>query len=130
MAQMSIVLGLFATFGVGGLGFCFSLLDNEAFKPKGLFAIGFLITVLGLFVAVLSAICATITRLVDFRLTTKKIRSNQIDEPLTFYGTDASGWGRATWRLTWCSALSLFVAVVLLAIVCAKIYLGKMIAAI
>ncbi|MBA3006221.1 MAG: hypothetical protein FP810_06475 [Desulfocapsa sp.] len=124
MGQMSVVLGLFATLSVGGLGFCFSLLQQSLFKPTGWYAVAFLITLLSFLVASLSGIAATVTRLVDFRLTAQKVRCGELEEPLTFFGTDASGYGKATWRLFWCTSVSLCLAVALLAIVCAKLYLG------
>lgn len=126
MGQMSIVLGLFATLSVGGLGFCFSLLQHSSFKPTGWYAAAFIMTLLSFLVASLSGVAATVTRLLDFRLTARKVRCGEPEEPLTFFGTDASGYGKATWHLLWCTSVSLCLAVALLAIVCAKLYLGSL----
>lgn len=126
MAQMSVVLALLSGLSLGGLGLCFSLLQQPSFKPSGGYAAIFLLTLLALLVAVLSSITATVTRLLDFRLTAQKVRSGEQDEPLTDFGTDATGYGKATWRLFWCTAVLLCIAVVLLSIVVAKVYLGGM----
>ena len=129
MAQMSVVLALLGTLSVGGLGLCFSLLQQASFKPSGGYAAAFLLALLALFIAALSSIAATVTRLLDFRLTARKVRLGEQDEPLTYFGTDATGYGKATWRLFWCTAISLCSAVLLLSIAVAKVYLGGMISA-
>jgi len=127
MAQMSVVLALLGSLSIGGLGLCFSLLQQGSFKPTGCYATAFLLTLVALFIASLSSITATVTRLLDFRLTAQKVRSGDQDEPLTYFGTDATGYGKATWRLFWCAAVSLFIAVVLLSVVITKVYLGSLI---
>ncbi|HHM7086024.1 hypothetical protein ACP0I7_29685 [Pseudomonas aeruginosa] len=124
MAQMSVVLALLGTLSLGGLGLCFSLLQQSTFKPVGCYAIAFLLALLCLFVASLASITATVTRLLDFRLTAQKIRSREQEEPLTYFGTDANGYGKATWRLFWFTVVSLCIAVVFLSIVVVKIYLS------
>jgi hypothetical protein len=126
MAQMSVVLALLGTLSVGGLGLCFSLLQQALFKPVGWYAVAFLLALLSLLVASIASITATITRLLDFRLTAQKVRKGEEEEPLTYFGTDASGYGKATWRLLWSTAVSLCIAVVLLSIVSANLYLGRL----
>ena len=127
MAQMSVVLALFGGIALGGLGLCFSLLQEDSFKPAGSYATVFLLALLALFVAALASIAANVTRLLDFRLTAKNIRSGKQDEPLTYFGTDSNNFGKATWRLFWCTAVSLCIAVFLLSIVIAKVYFGDLI---
>lgn len=126
MGQMSVVLALLGSLSIGGLGLCFSLLQQASFKPSGIYAAAFLIALLALFIASLSSIAATVTRLLDFRLTAQKIRRGEQDEPLTYFGADSTGYGKATWRLFWCTAISLCIAVVLLSVVVVKVYLGGM----
>jgi hypothetical protein len=87
-----------------------------------------LLALLALLVATLSSIAAIVTRLLDFRLTAQKVRFNDSEE-LTQFGTDATGYGKATWRLFWCACTFLCVAVVLLSIVICNIYLGAVFAA-
>lgn len=130
MAQMSVVLALLSSLSIAGLGLSFSLLQQTSFKPTGCYAVLFLLALLAFFVASLAAIVATITRLLDFRLTAQKVRNGEQVDPLTYFGTDATGYGKATWRLFWCTAISPCLAIVLVAIVVAHIYLGGLINAI
>ena len=126
ISQMSLVLGLFATLSMAGLGYGFSLIQHESFTLTGIYIWVFIIALLLFFVGAVSAVVATLTRLLDFRLTAQKVRGTETEEPLTQFGTDASGYGAATWRLLWCSSLSLLLAFSLLAIVCANVYLGTL----
>jgi hypothetical protein len=124
MDQMSVVLALLSSLSIAGLGLCFSLVQQLSFKPTGCYAVLFLFALVALFIASLSAITATVTRLLDFRLTAQKIRNGEQDEPLTYFGTDANGYGKATWRLFWCTTISLCIAVVLVSVVIARVYLS------
>ncbi len=130
MAQMSVVLALLGTLSLGGLALCFSLLQQSSFKPSGLYAAAFLVCLLALLIASVASISATVTRLLDFRLTTQRLRHGVQVEPLTYFGANANAFGKATWRLFWCAAGSLILAVVLLALVVAKIYLGRVLDAV
>lgn len=124
VAQMSLVLTLLSGLAIGGLGLCFSLVRQDSFKPTGCYAVLFLLTLLALLVASLSSIGATITRLLDFRLTAQKVRKGEVDEPLTLFGASASVYGKATWRLFWSTVIMLAIAIVLLAVTMAHVYLG------
>lgn len=61
MAQMSVVLALLGGIALGGLGLCFSLLQEDSFKPAGSYATVFLLALLALFVAALASIAANVT---------------------------------------------------------------------
>lgn len=126
LSQLSITLSLLGGLSVAGLGLSLALLQKDNFKPEGVFAALFLIALASLLVASFSSVAATVTRLLDFRLTAKKVRDGEIDEPLTMFGVTANGWGRATWRLFWCTALSLLVAIAALCISVANVYLGPL----
>lgn len=123
MAQLSSVLSLLSGLSVAGLGFLFSLLREKDFLPAGGYALLFLIALAAFFVASATGIAAVIARLIDFRLTARKVRQGDIEEPLTFFGTDASGYGKATWRLFWVLVVSFSVAVLLASVVISHIYL-------
>lgn len=123
MAQLSSALSLLSGLSVAGLGFLFSLLREKDFLPAGGYALLFLIALAAFFVASATGIAAVITRLIDFRLTARKVRQGDIEEPLTFFGTDASGYGKATWRLFCALVVSFSVAVLLASVVISHIYL-------
>lgn len=130
MAQFATALSLLSGLSIAGLGFLFSLLREKTFSPSGCYAALFLLALGTFFIASISGIAAVITRLIDFRLTAKKVRQREIEEPLTFFGTDASGYGKATWRLFWALVVSFSVAVVLSSVVILHVYLKGVIDAI
>lgn len=127
MSQLSVVLALLSGLALGGLALSFTLLQQSSFQPKGWYAACFLGALLSLFVTGVTSAAATFTRLLDFRLTARKVRLGDVDEPLTHFGTDASSYGRATWRLLWVASISLAVAIALLTVSLANAYLGRLI---
>ena len=127
MAQLSTALSLLSGLSVAGLGFLFSLLREKDFLPTACYALLFLIALGAFFVASAAGVGAVITRLIDFRLTAQKVRQKEIEEPLTFFGTDASGYGKATWRLFWVLVTSFSIAVLLASVVIAHVYLKDVI---
>jgi len=130
MAQLSTALSLLSGLSVAGLAFLFSLLREKDFSPVGWYATLFLIALAAFLVASATGIAAVITRLIDFRLTASKVRNGVVEEPLTLFGTDVSGYGKATWRLFWTLIISFSVAVLLAAVVIASVYLRGIINAV
>lgn len=129
MAQLSTALSLLSGLSVAGLGFLFSLLREKDFLPTGSFALLLLIALAAFFVASATGIGAVVTRLIDFRLTARKVRQGELGEPLTFFGTDASGYGKATWRLFWTLVVSFSIAILFTTIVISHVYLMDIIEA-
>jgi hypothetical protein len=124
MAQLSTALSVLSGLSLAGLGFLFSLLREASFKPTGCVAIVYLLAVAAFFVASVAGVAAVITRLLDFRLTASKVRGSDSEEPLTMFGTTASGYGKATWRLFWVLVAFLLVGVVSAAGSISVVYLG------
>jgi hypothetical protein len=122
LSQLSTALSLFSGLSVAGLGFLFSLARESSFKPSGIFAVLFLIALLSFLISSLAGSAAVITRLLDFRLTAQKTRKTT-EEPLTFFGTDSSGYGRATWRLFWTLTIFFSIGVMLSSIAVGYVYL-------
>ncbi len=129
IGQLSTALSLFSGLSVAGLGFLFSLVRESSFNPSGLFAALFIIALLSFLIASLAGSAAVITRLLDFRLTAQKTRKTT-EEPLTLFCTDASGYGRATWRLFWALIIFFVIGVLLSSIVLSSIYLCRTFSAI
>ncbi|MCU0924839.1 MAG: hypothetical protein MUF44_02015 [Hydrogenophaga sp.] len=123
MAQLSTALSLLSGLSVAGLAFLFSLLRENDFSPEGRYATMFLLALAAFLIASTAGIAAVITRLIDFRLTASKVRGGIVEEPLTLFGTNASGYGKATWRLFWVLTISFSVAVLLATVVIASVYL-------
>lgn len=130
MEQLSTALSLLSGLSVAGLGFLFSLLREKDFSPTGCYATLYLVALTALLIASASGIAAVITRLIDFRLTARKVRQGEVDEPLTYFGTNASGYGKATWRLFWSLLISFSVGVLLAVVVIAHVYLKGIIYAV
>lgn len=124
MSQLSTAISLFSALSVAGLGFLLALLGRENFKPLGWTALAFLTAIGCFFIASALSVAAVVTRLLDFRLTAQKAKTNNSAEPLTQFGTDATGYGKATWRLFWGVLITFFLASVLSAIVVLNVYVG------
>jgi hypothetical protein len=60
---------------------------------------------------------AVITRVLDFRLTARKVRKKQnpnYDCALTLFGFDDEAYGKATWRLFWASCFFFMAGMIML----------------
>ena len=128
--QLSTALALISGLAVGGLGLTLSLVREEDFQPAGRDAAIFLVGVVAFLIASAAGIGAVVTRLLDFRLTARKVRTGAVAEPLTLFGTDATCYGKATWRLFWTLLVSFVVAVMATVIVLSRLYLGRIVDAI
>jgi hypothetical protein len=118
IAQLSIAIALISSLSVAGLGAGLSLLQNKEYllaAPKYLF----LASLLFLFIALLTSFGAIITRLLDFRLTARKVRTamkQAYDKPLTIFWLDSDSYGNLTWGLFWVSCFTFLLGVVLLVV--------------
>jgi amino acid transporter len=131
MAQLSATLSLLAGLSIGGLGFVLALARDRSFTPTGTNAVFFLVATAAFFIAALAGIAAFITRLLDFRLTARKIRNGgTLAEPLTMFGTEASIFSTLTWFLFWLLLIAMAIAVTCAAIVLSCTYLGRIIDAV
>jgi len=104
IAQLSFAINLFAGLSVAALGFGVSFLREMSFSPSRCYAVLYLASLAFLGVSVLCGIGATVTRLLDFRATTRTVRLRQTDpksEEIAVVGDEAKGLGKATWRLFW-----------------------------
>ena len=117
IAQLSVAVALISGFSVAGLGAGLSLLQNDTFKLAAPFNYAFAASLILFFASSFSSFGAVITRLLDFRLTARKVRkddSKDYDKPLIIFCRDADEYGRATWRLFWASCLCFSIGACLL----------------
>ena len=118
IAQLSVAVALISGLSVAGLGVGLSLLQKSEFlltAPKCVFAASLLL----LLIAALLSCGTVITRLLDFRLTARKVRKDMkptYDKPLTIFWLGPDDYSRATWGLFWGSCLTFLVGVVLLVV--------------
>ena len=129
MAQFSTALSLFSALSAAALGFLMSLLLEKIFAPLGSNATLYIVALLAYLISSIVGVGAIITRLLDFRLTAQKVRNGKVEEPLTYFGTDASDYGKATWRLFWILVISFSVAVIVTFIFVLNYYLKSIVGA-
>jgi hypothetical protein len=129
LSQLSTALALISGLSLGGLALSLSLLQDRDFNPSGGYAVVFLGVIVCFFVAWAAGVAAVITRLLDFRLTARRVRDGPTAVPLTLFGTDASGYGYATWRLFWAMVVCFGIAVCGTAVVMSRIYLIRILEA-
>jgi hypothetical protein len=125
ITQLSVAVALISGLSVAGLGVGFSLLQNKDFMPAALLKCAFALSLLLLLFAAFLSCGAVVTRLLDFRLTARKVRKDTHPEyglPLTMFWFGPGAYGRATWRLFWCSCISFTLGVVLLVVSIAATY--------
>ena len=117
VAQLSVAVALISGLSVAGLGIGFSLLQKEQLCLTASFKYIFAISLLLLFIAVALSCSAVITRVLDFRLTARKVRKDMrptYNKPLTIFGFDSDFYGQATWGLFWGSCITFAVGGILL----------------
>ena len=125
IAQLSVAVALLSSFSVAGLGLELSLLQNDRFIPSASFQLAFLASMVFLLFAAFLSCGAVITRLLDFRLTARKVRKGKYPDyarPLIIFNSDADSYGRATWRLFWGGCLSFIIGAGLLIVAVGATY--------
>lgn len=128
IAQFSVAVALISGLSVAGLGVGLSLLQNNEFllnAPKCIFPASLLF----LLITALLSCMAIITRLLDFRLTARKVRKDlklTYDRPLTIFWLGPESYGRATWGLFWISCFTFLLGVVLLVVSIGVAYANRL----
>lgn len=127
--HVSFVNNLFLTISVAIVGFLISILSEKDFYPhcgqKTLFTIG-LITI---FISIICGFILTISRLVDFRTTLGKIKSeinNSSQEVLKDQKESMILYGSVTWFFLYSQIVTLIVGSIFLAITFCSIYNDKL----
>src|ERR1700682_4371734 len=129
IAQLSVAVALISGLSVAGLGVGFSLLQSKEFVLTAPFKGVFAASLLLLLIAALLSCGAVITRLLDFRLTARKVRKDTkptYDKPLTIFWLGPDDYGRATWGLFWTSCFTFAVGVVLLVVSIGAAYAARL----
>ncbi len=115
MAQMSVAL--ISGLSVSALALGLSLLQNETFTPRSPFKLLFAWSFPFLLLAAIFCTAAVVSRLIDFRLTARKVRKIQkpnYTRPLTMFRLGPDAYGRLTWALFWAACVLFIVGVSLL----------------
>lgn len=114
MAQFSIAVALVSGLSVSGLAVGLSLLINKEFIHCCAFKSMFVWSFPLLLLAAVSSSAAVVSRLLDFRLTARKVRKDQknsYSRPLKIFWLGPDAYGRITWFLFWLGCLAFLVGV-------------------
>jgi len=125
IAQLSVAVALISGLSIAGLGVGLSLLQDREFIQTHPCTVAFMCSLCLLLLAAFGCCGAVITRLLDFRLTARKVRKDQDPEyplPLSMFGSDSEAFGRATWRLFWTGCISFLFGSLLLIVSIALVY--------
>jgi hypothetical protein len=116
ITQLSVAVSLISGLSVAGLGFGASLLRDASPESQRL-----VLVAMGLLcIAAFCSCGAVVTRLLDFRLTARKVRKDShpdYDKPLKIFDKDKDEYSRATWRLFWWSLATFLLGAALLIVV-------------
>lgn len=129
ITQLSVAVALITSLSVAGLGVGFSLLQNKEFLLTVPFKCVFVAALLLLLIAALLSCGAVITRLLDFRLTARKVRKDTkptYDKSLTIFWLGPDCYGRATWGFFWASCFTFAVGVALLVVSIGAAYADRL----
>ena len=125
ITQLSVAVSIVSGFSVAGLALgASSLLQGQEPRPSmlGLVAMGFLL------LAAFCSCAAVITRLIDFRLTARKVMKDMkpdYDKPLLIFWRDKDEYSRATWRLFWAGQIAFLIGASLLVVIFAQAYVSR-----
>lgn len=130
ITQLTVAVALLYGLSIGGLGAGLALLSDDKFVLSGVWKKLFGFSLLLFVIASLLSCAVVITRLLDFRLTARKVRQkndNSLEgKPLSLFWCDCDGYGRATWRLFWLSCIVAILASSLFVVCVATAYADKL----
>ncbi len=111
ISQLTFALNLFLGMSVGSLAFSFTLIKDKDFILAGCPKLLFQIALLSFSISVVASCGAVVSRLLDFRFTAKKIRSDESAniEESSVYKYKYKLLGQLTWRLFWIQLTTLIV---------------------
>jgi len=117
IAQLSVAVALISGLSVSGLAVGFSLLQNKEFIPCGAFKVMFAWSFPLLLLAALFSCIAVVSRLLDFRLTARKVRKDKkpgYSRPLKMFWLGPDAYSCITWFLFWLSCIAFLIGVIFL----------------
>lgn len=117
ISQLSVAVALISGLSVSALALGMSLLQSKEFVPPGTFSILFAWSFPLLLLAAVASSSSVISRLLDFRLTARKVRKEKkpnYSRSITIFWLGPEAYGRITWFLFWVGSLAFLSGVVLL----------------
>lgn len=123
VTQLSVAVALLTGLSIAGIGAGLSLLQKPDFILIGTFKAAFAISLLLLVVTAFCSCGAVLTRLLDFRLTARKVRRKS---SVKIFRRDSDAYGGATWRLFWASCVSFITGASLLVASVGSAYINRL----
>jgi hypothetical protein len=117
ISQLSVAVALISGLSVSALALGMSLLQSKEFVPPGTFSMAFAWSFPLLLLAAVASSSSVISRLLDFRLTARKVRKKKKPNyslSLTIFWFGPEAYGRITWFLFWVGCLAFLSGVALL----------------
>ena len=124
ITQLSVAVGLISGLSVAGLGAGLALLQKPEFAIAGSFRFVFAASLLLLVIAAFCSCATVLSRLIDFRLTARRVRGKP---PLKLFGSDPDSFSTCTWRLFWSGCASFFVGASLLVVSVGSVYASRLV---
>ncbi len=124
ITQLSVAVALVSGLSIAGLGAGLSLLQRPEFAIVGLFRLAFAASQLLLVVAAFCSCATVLSRLIDFRLTARRVRSKPA---LKLLGSDPDPFSKCTWRLFWTGCASFFIGASLLVVSVGSVYAYRLV---
>jgi len=137
ITQLGYAVNLCLTFSTAALGFCLSLLTNNAFNPNGDGKFFFDMSLLSLVISIACGMYCVINRLADFRKTrgialsreemeSANIPEEQINSALAERREQSKRKGKLTWTFFFIQLIAFWVGAASLSIAFAIIYSAKL----
>ena len=128
IAQLTFAINLFLGLSVGSFAFAITLVRDDSFRVAGRYRVIFLASFVALGISTLVGCAAVVSRVLDFRYTARKIRSDEKVDP-----NDESGiydhrtkiLGCLTRRLFWLQLITLAVGLTALTLALFSKYSDK-----
>ncbi|MES2311257.1 MAG: hypothetical protein V4566_03085 [Pseudomonadota bacterium] len=119
ITQLSVAVALVSGLSVAGLGAGLALLQRPEFAFAGLFKLLFFASQFLLVIAAFCSFATVLSRLIDFRLTARRVRGKP---PLKLLGSDPDPFSACTWWLFWVGCACFFVGATLLVVSIGSVY--------
>lgn len=123
IAQLGYTLNLVLTFTIAAIGYAFSLLKDNDFKPPCSARCALLFALISLAIAAISGLACVLNRLRDFQGTARRVRR----KPNAPSSRELRVMGSRTYRLFYAQLLFCFLGISALAVALLLTYGGKLI---
>jgi len=122
MAQFGVAIALISALSVSAIGMGLALLERSEFRAVGAHSLCFALSLLLFVAAIVLAFLSTISRLLDFRLTSRVARE-RLDTRM--FGLDKDCFSKLSWGMFWLAAVAFLGGGVLFVLSICTVYLQQ-----